>query len=285
MKQIKRAFRSTVTSNVIGLIGLLTSIALGFVAKNLYWAIFAMIATGLVFIVFIYYINRYAKRTSVIDAFVVLSRIQNKCVVNPHYPTSQEHGMHSREKELCEGGDGCILTNSLAYDIFYCKEIVDNIMKGAKYTYILPNNDFIHIELENFITAIASEFAVPNLTHGQVEQFYKRITFYMLPVGSVCLYNFARFHQPGRGMPAGGFTQSWWYIHAAQGCEQNPSAHMLSNQIDDRNDQENLNRALQLLKNLSKPYSGLEIDAYHDQLGDFLKRSTANEYHTSVLRF
>ncbi len=285
MKQIKRAFSSTVTSNIIGAIGLLTSLALGFLAENPYWAIIAMIATALVFIVFIYFINRYAKRASVIDAFAVLSRIQNKCVVNPHYPTNQEHGINSREKDLRQSGDGCILTNSLAYDIFYCKEIVDNIMNGAKYSYILPNNEFIHIELANFITAIAAEFAVPSITLEQVKQFYKDITFYMLPVGSVCLYNFARFHQPGRGMPAGGFTQSWWYVHAAQGCEQDPSAHMLSNEIEDRNDQENLNRALQLLKNLSKPYSGLEIDDYHDQLGDFLKRSTTNEYHASVLRF
>lgn len=70
MKQLKKAFSSTLTSNIIGAAGLLASIVLGVLAENIPWAIFALVATSIVFLLLILFLSRLTKRASVRGAEV-----------------------------------------------------------------------------------------------------------------------------------------------------------------------------------------------------------------------
>jgi len=83
-----------------------------------------------------------------------LSVLQGSYILTPQYVTATQHGNHSKEGSLSEGGTADILTNSLKYDMIYSDAIATNIIRGATYIYILPNTSPIIQDLRNYITTI-----------------------------------------------------------------------------------------------------------------------------------
>jgi len=270
-KQLVDVFGSRLFANIIAAITMVASLVSIFKWKGAV-VLGASVILCLVCVVYVVISNRGARRRAEMSVLEILSGIQDEYIREPRYITTVEHGEHSKEQYLQEGGEGVILTNSLVYDIFYCREIVDNILRGARYTYILPNSATLQDQLYDFISTIQGEFTEQKIDPSKADTYYTNTKFWILSTGVSCLYNFARFHQPKIPRHIEGFVQSWWYIHAAEACKEDPKAPMLSNEITGPNDQENLYRALRILMNpsIATMYTGLQIFAHRESLAEFL---------------
>jgi len=195
------------------------------------------------------------KNTKRYEIIKILSTLQNKYVLHAQFKTAKDHASQSREKDL-KNGNARILTNSLNYDVLYCDEIAENVIKGAIYTYILPCESTVVDEVKNYIEVLYNKMhdkltlmnsdtppatindKVKNILEGKVE-------FWFFKANIICLYNFARFHQIGDDF----FTQSWWYVNPEKRSDTN---YMLSQEITGRDDQDQLRTAFDVLKKDSK---------------------------------
>lgn len=270
MKRYQRIIGSPILSNCFAITGLVITAFLAFFTGNSIGAIVILGLTSIFLFVFIILARKFYKESEMIDVINLLSIIQEKCIKMPQYPTNLEHGQNSKEKDLEKDGKGFILTNSLDYDIFYCAEIVDNILKGATYIYYLPKNSSVLNELHDFIEALDLHLSKKNLTRDAADSCYKQLFFNVIPTDVTCIYNFARFYQPGDGVPNSNFEQSWWYVHATKGSEKDPKAPMLSKMIIDASDQERLQRVFHILRKTCCSHNGLDIYNNRRQLVEYL---------------
>lgn len=202
-----------------------------------------------------------------------LSVLQGSYILTPQYVTAAEHGNHSKEGDLSEGGSADILTNSLKYDMFYSKAIATNIIRGAKYIYILPNTSPVVHDLLNYMTTIRGSIheqlvalnvntAVPIL-----EELCKaNLEFWFFSDENPCLYNFAIFRQlaGGGSQP---FEQYWWYINPS---DTDKDSHMLTFEIKENRDKRALNEIFEKLKKSSSKTCGHDVFSHRDNLGEWI---------------
>jgi hypothetical protein len=200
-----------------------------------------------------------------------LSELQNKYILRPEFKTSKEHGEQSNEKLLTIGGEARILTNSLIYDMYFCNSIAKNISNGAKYIYVIPNNEIVMNELKSYIIKLHEELhnqfmvslnnpGIEVTSENVISKLKSNLEFWFFDEKIICLYNFARFNQTAVRTDIHNFTQSWWYI--------NPKDHeensiMLSREIEDLDDQSKLNEVFNELKKKSEIENGRKI--YEDR--------------------
>jgi hypothetical protein len=200
----------------------------------------------------------------------ILSALQNKYILDPEFKTSGEHGDLSKEKNLTMNGKARILTNSLKYDIYFCKAIADNILGGAKYTYIIPRGFQVFTDLQNYIAELYNQLNIQwkgknnnqNVAiaeHETLQLFKTNLDFLFFTEDVLCLYNFARFNQIGNP----NFMQSWWYVNPK---DNHDDSYMLSKEIEDVNDQQKLNSVFTLLEKISTRVLGDCIYTNRDDL-------------------
>ena len=231
-----------------------------------------LIIATLINIIYTNYIRKKLKKYKVIS---ILSKLQNKYILQPEFKTSKEHGENSKERDLRDQGNARILTNSLSYDIYYCKEIADNIIKGAKYTYVLPAEFQAVHDLQNYISALYNRLS-EQISENSPEMDYNRTTnkvndilktkleFWFFNEDVLCLYNYARFDQIGDP----NFLQSWWYVNPTTNSE---SSYMLAHEFD-MDDQESLNSVFDIIKSESKISNGKAIHDNRNRLEEIYLR-------------
>jgi hypothetical protein len=207
----------------------------------------------------------------------ILCKLQNKYILTPEFKTVEDHGNSSKEKDLKSRGEAIILTNSLKYDIFYCDQIACNIIKEAKYTYVIPKDSQTINDLESYIVALYNKISeqialrpginATDLNRQVAEGLGGRIEFWFFDEDVLCLNNFARFKQVGVEQP---FLQSWWYVNP---IDRNPSSYMLVHEIIGREDEVKLDVVFDALRNMSKPVDGNTIyeKQQHGELDKYLR--------------
>lgn len=194
------------------------------------------------------YIRR--KRDSQREVIRTLSALQESHILSPCYVTALEHSTRSKEGSLSAGGTAHILTNSLKYDMFYSAHIAKNIIKGAKYIYIIPNRDSLLRELQDYIS-ILFESLQQELQHtgGGVVDALNRLCseyleFWFFDKENPCLYNFAIFRQIAKdGLEP--YQQYWWYINPS---DKRPDSPMLTCEIEAPRDKSDLDSVFRTLK-------------------------------------
>jgi hypothetical protein len=206
----------------------------------------------------------------------ILCELQNKYILTPDFKTAADHGVSSKESALASQGDAKILTNSLNYDICYCGTIAYNIVAGAKYNYVIPETDRTINDLKSYIGELYNRLhdsliAEPGANPAEISDriagvLEKNIEFWFFDKNVLCLYNFARFKQVG-GQP---FIQSWWYVNP---IDYNEDSYMLSREIDDLDDQDQLNEVFNKLKKISKHVTGDDVYKNKLNLDDYVKRA------------
>lgn len=234
------------------------------------WLIVAIFALAIctLFSIIAYIKNR--KRLHNYEIVRILIELQNKYLFNSKYTTAGEHAQLSKERNLTMEGKACILTNSLSYDYNFCSEIANNIDEGAVYIYYLPTTDKVFRELNTFIVELHQKLTERYQGKGKnatqvatiVEEILeKKVKFAFFDKEVLCLYNFARFTQEG----APGFSQSWWYINPT---EEKPkdSSQMLTHEINDQFDHDQLKMVFELLQGKRQPVNGKEIHKNHSSL-------------------
>lgn len=225
-----------------------------------------LIITTFLNIVFLYRSKKNLEKYNIIK---ILCELQNKYILNADFKTSKQHGDLSKEKHLTINGEARILTNSLNYDIFYCNSIADNIIAGAKYTYVIPCSFQVITELQSYIVELYNKLYEILLkqnknNHAIATTKVKRILeenveFCFFDEEILCLYNFARFNQVGNPH----FIQSWWYVNPK---DNNIDSYMISREIVDESDQKRLNEAFDQLNSISKNETGCSIYEERSQL-------------------
>jgi hypothetical protein len=212
------------------------------------------------------------KRYKKYEIINILSGLQNKYILKADFKTLKEHGEHSKEKDLTSGGSAEILTNSLNYDYWYCDFIADNIIKGAKYTYFIPYKLHIPISgLENYITKLYNELYSksifssydPTRKDNAVKSILEKVEFYFFKSDTPCLYNFARFSQPG----IQGFPQTWWYLNPK---DHNDNSYMLSQEISEQDDQDQLYKVFNILRQNRTAMNASDIYDSHADITSLL---------------
>jgi hypothetical protein len=234
-----------------------------------------IVAIFLVILILMAIINSVVqyRNTKRYDIIRTLSGLQNKYILNAEFKTSKEHGELSKEKELTNGGNARILTNSLNYDFFYCDSIADNLIKGAKYTYVIPYKSSGFTDLQNYITKLHNELYNKN-SHSNndpagneetVKNILKnKVEFWFFEVDILCLYNFARFTQIGNPHFV---QQSWWYLNPK---DHNDNSYMLSQEINEPGDHEQLNEVFEVLKQNSRIKNAYVVYENRDNIPSFL---------------
>lgn len=193
-----------------------------------------------------------------------LCELQNTYLTSPNFVTAQDHTDVSEEKNLSKGGNAKILTNSLTYDMACSNDIAENVKSGAKYTYILPNNNIVIEELEQYIVNISNNLGdLVQATNLMAEN----IEFWFFDKNIACLYNFATLRQTAiNGTRA--FDQAWWYINP---CSHSPSSYMLTKEITNTNDREILSEVFIQLEKCSSKYTGKEIFEKRTELRSLIR--------------
>lgn len=202
-----------------------------------------------------------------------LSALQESYILTPQYVSATQHGDHSQERNLSRGGTANILTNSLKYDMFYAGSIAENIIRGAKYVYILPNTHSMIADLRNYITIICDNIQIElsrqgvDATLARVEELCSRnLEFWIFNNENPCLYNFAIFRQTAsRGLQP--YVQYWWYINPT---DTKPDSHMLAFEIQAVRDKSDLDEIFEKLKGGASKTGGLEVFYNRDNLGEWI---------------
>jgi len=268
------------TQNVLALLALIASIigivtqsrstassSTGTNGSNAYWiaALFVFFGIASVGILISRIVQTKKKREqTVIDK---LCSLQNAYLLNPNFVTSQQHGKDSREGSLGLGGKAEILTNSLQYDLFYTDEIADNIIKGARYIYLLPIDTSLLGDLANFISKISDSISRKGQSVDTLESLRRNnLEFHFFDGDISCLYNFAIFQQPAENNQPY-FRQDWWYINPTNDC---PHSYMLTYEINERRDQNTLDTVYAKLKRFSIKKDGHEIFANRKKLQKYI---------------
>jgi len=226
----------------------------------MYVLIFLLLAT-IVNIVFSYGIWR---KYNIIK---ILCKLQNKYILEPDFKMAKEHGERSLEKNLKLRGEAWILTNSLKYDIYFCDTIASNIIKGAKYIYVLPTAQQAINDLKSYIVALynalGKEFENTGDAHTAnevgkktIDALSKKLEFWFFKEDVLCLYNFAKFNQLSESSEEQPFVQSWWYVNPIDDKE---NSYMLSRGINDKDDQDQLDKVFSELKSISQKDNGCKI--------------------------
>jgi len=202
-----------------------------------------------------------------------LSALQGSYILTPKFVTAAEHGNHSKERHLCKGGTADILTNSLKYDLFFENTISENIIKGAKYIYVLPNTNSVLQDLRNYITIIRNSIHKRILSQNvdgsvpELENLCKtNLEFWFFHGEIPCLYNFAIFRQntEGESRP---FDSYCWYINP---LDDKPDSHMLAYTVQDTRDKSELDLVFAKLKEHSSKKNGQEVYDNRDKLGEWI---------------
>jgi hypothetical protein len=174
-----------------------------------------------------------------IGTITALASLQSAFIRTPIYVTSEQHGEHSKEKDLKQDGTAEILTNSLSYDCFFASEIADNISQKAKYHYYLPCKRSALEELTNYINLLFSNLhtILSNSNSGavSVDESVRKImkdylSFSFFEEDMLSLYNFADFRQIASKDASERFTQAWWYINPQ---DESPDSYMVAVELDD----------------------------------------------------
>jgi len=181
-----------------------------------------------------------------------LCELQNNYLMSPDFKTAQQHANVSKEKDLAEGGIAKILTNSLSYDMSCSKEIATNIIKGARYVYILPSTKVVTNSLENYIEKISPELGN---TVQAVKLLKNNIEFWFFDESIICLYNFATLRQTSINQNIA-FDQAWWYINPT---DNTPDSYMLTKEISNVSDRNKLDEIFDILERKSFKCSGKDV--------------------------
>jgi NADH:ubiquinone oxidoreductase subunit 5 (subunit L)/multisubunit Na+/H+ antiporter MnhA subunit len=197
----------------------------------------------------------------------ILSALQGSYILMAHYITAEQHGKHSKESALTRGGTAEILTNSLKYDLIYAGAIAENLIKGAKYVYILPHTSSMIEELEDYISVISNsienELKKTGVTvaHATLEELRSNnLEFRFFRNEIPCVYNFAIFHQKAE-QESEPFKQYWWYINPSD-KKPTQNSQMLSYEIAPKSEQAELDKVFRTLKESASKMSG---EAVYDQ--------------------
>ncbi|MCL2065492.1 MAG: hypothetical protein FWG98_14125 [Candidatus Cloacimonetes bacterium] len=221
--------------------------------------VFLAVSTILNIVVTLYNKRKYL----IID---ILCRLQNKYILDPKFKTSKAHSEQSKEKYLSAKGNAKILTNSLSYDLFYTDSIATNIINGAKYVYMLPENEKVLGELRSYVSSLYQNLhekiqstnrcqQISDINKKVTEIFTNKLEFWFFAQDIPCLYNFAELMQTKK-QGSNHFTQSWWYINPVDHQE---TSTMLSVEIQDISDQTNLKKVFEELKKISKTKKGIDV--------------------------
>lgn len=195
----------------------------------------------------------------------VLCELQNNYLMSPDFKTAQQHANASKEKDLAEGGIAKILTNSLTYDMSCSKEIATNIIKGARYVYILPSTNVVIRSLENYIEKISPELGDPVNGVGLLKD---RIEFWFFDESIICLYNFATLRQTSINQNKA-FDQAWWYINPS---DNTPDSYMLTKEISNVSDRDKLDQIFDVLEKKSFKCSGKDIFDNLEDLTNYIRK-------------
>lgn len=194
-----------------------------------------------------------------------LCELQNTYLMSPNFITAEEHANISQEKNLSRGGTAKILTNSLTYDMACATNIAKNVIRGARYVYIIPQTNVVISELELYIANLANSLGDPiqsmNLLKNNIE-------FWVFDKNIACLYNFATLRQTAEGNSKI-FSQAWWYINPNDNL---PKSYMLTKEIDQAPDLNTLAEIFNDLEKCSLKYNGDEIFENRTSLYDFIGR-------------
>lgn len=221
------------------------------------------------------YLNARLRRNKQVEREVIgkLSALQESCILTPHYVTTVMHAAQSKESVLSSGGTADILTNSLKYDIFYSATIAINIIRGAKYIYILPNKGYIIADLQNYIVKIC-ESVQKELREQKSDDASRfdelrsqNLEFYFFDDENFCLYNFAILRQTATAHSEP-FVQYWWYINPAN---TDPNSPMLKHEIHAHQEKIDLDGVFQLLKSGATKKNGKDVFDYRNKLNDLLR--------------
>lgn len=184
----------------------------------------------------------------------MLSKLQEKYVVQPVYTTASAHIDKSKEGKLTRGGRALILTNSLAFDTEQATiiEILKNIDKGAEYNYYMPKSKNVVNDIARYLGVCMQEMHRIQTIPNKQEEIYNRIQFYLFDPRIYCSYNFALFEQD-YAIESENFTQGWWYINPGSVTQSSdaysviPDGTMIANEIDNDIEIEYLTTCFDLL--------------------------------------
>jgi hypothetical protein len=232
-----------------------------------------LIAITIISLLFQYITNRKKGREKKYQIIQTLSELQSKYISNAEFKTTKEHSEHSKERDLKRGGDARILTNSLMYDMFYCKYIATNINNDATYVYIIPHKPQVLNELKSYIEELYNELHnIYNDINDQAQKdknvknvLTNNVRFHFLETDILCLYNFAKLNQSG----ASHFTQFWWYVNPK---EHDAGRYLLSHNIIDPGDQDLLHGVFDDLERVSIYKNAYDIHKNPDNLKDLFRK-------------
>lgn len=272
MKYIKKILTSKYFQPILSLATFIESIILAVIGwdfskdnqnneNSLYIFIIVLCFTIITLIVNI--VLNYSKNSKK-SIITRLCELQNTYLMTPNFVTAHEHTQASREKDLIEGGTARILTNSLTYDISSSDAIAANIIKGAKYIYILPNTHTVIDQLERYISLLATKLgdAIQNQT-----LLSNNLEFWFFDKSITCLYNFATLKQISIN-GSNTFDQAWWYINPK---DNSPTSYMLTKEIVNPHDRDMLSEVFTDLEKCSSKYAGIKIFEERSSLRNLIR--------------
>jgi hypothetical protein len=235
---------------------------------------FLVVSTSILFLsngVSLLAIRNKHRKHEIID---MLSSLQGEYILEPKYVSAVQHASHSKEGDLSQSGTIDILTNSLKYDLFYSEAIATNIIRGAKYIYVLPKTKPIIRHLRNYITTLSESIQKvlaaqgANGTLSKLEELRKsNLEFWFFDGEHPCLYNFAIFRQPAEGALQS-FEQYWWYINPS---DTKQDSHMLIYEITVPRDKSALDDIFGKLKKDASKKTGQDVFINREDLSDWIE--------------